>query len=407
MHNTRRRGYEGGPEEVGAIQLENPHVKRSSSIPFALRWKHENVRIAALVALFTISVTFMFFMLLYGTATKSVALVINGQETVVKTKSWDLEHLLDEQAIAIGEHDRISTHLESKLKHGDRITITTAAPLTVTADGETKTVYTTAQTVGDALKEGNVKLGAEDKITPALDTKLADASAVTIVRVKKETVEEKLPIAFETVKQEDANLLKGKETVVQEGKEGTKVITKERVYENGEMVSENVIGEAVQSDSIKKIVALGTKKPVVALSAPPAQDANAGKVKAAAAQEQSATKEGVPFSYKKMINNVTLTAYSAGPASTGKSAGMPGFGKTFTGTTVTEGRTIAVDPSVVPLGWWVYIEGIGYRRAEDTGSAVKGNKIDVYYDSEAYANKFGLKRGYTVYVIGPKKPTGE
>ncbi|MNP19135.1 Cell wall-binding protein YocH precursor [compost metagenome] len=56
------------------------------------------------------------------------------------------------------------------------------------------------------------------------------------------------------------------------------------------------------------------------------------------------------------------------------------------------------------MGWWVYIEGIGFRRAEDTGSAIKGNKIDVYFDSTSYANKFGTKRGYTVYVIGPKKP---
>jgi 3D (Asp-Asp-Asp) domain-containing protein len=74
---------------------------------------------------------------------------------------------------------------------------------------------------------------------------------------------------------------------------------------------------------------------------------------------------------------------------------------------VKEGRTIAVDKNVIPIGWWVYIEGIGFRRAEDTGGAVKGNKIDVYYESSDYANKFGLKRGYTVYVIGPKKPSSE
>jgi 3D (Asp-Asp-Asp) domain-containing protein len=71
---------------------------------------------------------------------------------------------------------------------------------------------------------------------------------------------------------------------------------------------------------------------------------------------------------------------------------------------VTEGRTIAVDPKVIPIGWWVYIEGIGLRRAEDIGSGVKGNKIDVYFDNLDYAKRFGLKRGYKVYIIGKDKP---
>jgi 3D (Asp-Asp-Asp) domain-containing protein len=110
---------------------------------------------------------------------------------------------------------------------------------------------------------------------------------------------------------------------------------------------------------------------------------------------------------KHVMDNVTLTAYSAGVASTGKSKGHPEYGITRSGTRVQEGRTIAVDPRVIPLGWWVYIEGIGLRRAEDTGSAIKGKKIDVYYDSENYADRFGLKRGFTVYVIGPVKPTAD
>lgn len=90
---------------------------------------------------------------------------------------------------------------------------------------------------------------------------------------------------------------------------------------------------------------------------------------------------------------------------TAYSAGEPGIGtRTATGTRVTEGRTIAVDPNVIPLGWWVYIEGIGFRRAEDTGGAIKGNKIDLYYDSVKRANNFGRKSGMKVYVIGPVKP---
>ena len=60
--------------------------------------------------------------------------------------------------------------------------------------------------------------------------------------------------------------------------------------------------------------------------------------------------------------------------------GMNGKGITATGTKVQAGRTIAVDPRVIPYGTRVYIEGIGYRVAEDCGGAVKGKHIDLYVD---------------------------
>jgi uncharacterized protein YabE (DUF348 family)/3D (Asp-Asp-Asp) domain-containing protein len=381
-----------------AIQIEEPHVKRSSSMSFALRWKHENMRMAALVAVLAFTLTFMFFMLLYGTATKRVSVVVNGQETIVDTKQWDLKHLLDEKAITIGEHDRISTDLGAKVKNGDRITIETASPIRLTADGETKTLYTTQKTVSSALQDLNITLGQEDKIFPSLDTPVSGAAEIKIVRVNKQVEEQNLPIAFSTVTKQDASLLKGKEQTVQDGKEGVKVIKTEKVFEDGKLVSQNIINETVQAESVNKVVAVGSKNPVVTLSA--AADSTSPKA-------DTVTKGGIPFTYKQILNNVTITAYAAGVSSTGKSKGDSGYGVTYTGTTVQEGRTIAVDKNVIPLGWWVYIEGIGYRRAEDTGSAVKGNHIDVYYDSDAYADRFGVKRGYTVYVIGPKKPTAE
>ena len=52
---------------------------------------------------------------------------------------------------------------------------------------------------------------------------------------------------------------------------------------------------------------------------------------------------------------------------------------------------IAVDPSVIPLGSKVYVDGYGYAIAADTGGAIKGNKIDIYVNSHAEALAWGVR----------------
>lgn len=70
---------------------------------------------------------------------------------------------------------------------------------------------------------------------------------------------------------------------------------------------------------------------------------------------------------------------------------------TKSGTTPQEGRTIAVDPNVIPLGTEVLIDGKVYI-AEDTGSAIKGNKIDIYLDSHQDAQNYGIQQ-HEVYLV--------
>lgn len=65
-------------------------------------------------------------------------------------------------------------------------------------------------------------------------------------------------------------------------------------------------------------------------------------------------------------------------------------GKTASGTTPQAGRTIAVDPNIIPLGSKVLVNGKQYI-AEDTGSAVKGKVVDVYFDSHQQALAWGRK----------------
>ena len=52
---------------------------------------------------------------------------------------------------------------------------------------------------------------------------------------------------------------------------------------------------------------------------------------------------------------------------------------------------IAVDPKVIPLGSKVHVEGYGYAVAADTGGAIKGNKIDVFFPSKQDAINWGRK----------------
>ena len=63
---------------------------------------------------------------------------------------------------------------------------------------------------------------------------------------------------------------------------------------------------------------------------------------------------------------------------------------TYTETVATEGRTIAVDPDVIPLGSTVVIDGHEYI-AEDIGAAIQGNRIDIFMNSHEAALVEGIK----------------
>jgi 3D (Asp-Asp-Asp) domain-containing protein len=100
----------------------------------------------------------------------------------------------------------------------------------------------------------------------------------------------------------------------------------------------------------------------------------------------------------------TLTAYTAGMESTGKRPSDPAYGVTYSGSSALEGRTIAVDPGVIPIGANVFIDGIGVRTAEDIGSAIRGARIDVFMNDLGEAKQFGVKKNVLVYVLSKSEP---
>lgn len=119
---------------------------------------------------------------------------------------------------------------------------------------------------------------------------------------------------------------------------------------------------------------------------PVQEEAQAQEETAAAQQETAPVQEETETEQKaegKTIS-VTATAYTA------DCAGCSGI--TATGVNLKNDRNakvIAVDPSVIPLGSKVYVEGYGYATAADTGGAIKGNKIDIHVPSTQEALNWG------------------
>ena len=107
-------------------------------------------------------------------------------------------------------------------------------------------------------------------------------------------------------------------------------------------------------------------------------------------QESSVNGDSQDFSYSKVMT-VTATAYSR------NEAGLSN--KTASGIDLSQTpNVIAVDRNVIPLGTKVYVEGYGYAVAGDTGGAIKGNKIDVHFDSVSRCYEWGRKT-VKLYVL--------
>lgn len=103
-------------------------------------------------------------------------------------------------------------------------------------------------------------------------------------------------------------------------------------------------------------------------------------------QQEQQQNQNTNTSGMKYLGKFKLTAYCNCKKCCGKWSGGP----TASGKMPKAGRTIAVDPKVIPLGSKVVINGKTYT-AEDTGSAIKNKRIDVYFDSHKAALNFGVQ----------------
>ena len=254
--------------------------------------------------------------------------------------------------------------------------------ITLVVKGKETEISTLKSNVEDVLAEQNVKYDENDIISIPLDQKISDGDKIEVIDVTEKTVKEDKEVPFEVSVVEDKNLLKGNTKVEVEGQPGSNELLYKVTYHNGKQVEKKFIEETVVTKPVDKIIKKGSK---VELQVASSRGESTRVNHTSYSNNSSKVNSSSSNSNRKHIS-VVATAYT-------------GHSITSTGTTPKWG-TIAVDPSVIPYGTKVYIPQFGKTFiAEDCGSAIKGNKIDIYMNDEVSVKNWGRKT-IDIYIVG-------
>lgn len=322
--------------------------------------------VVALFMLFTVSIAAT------QSSAKIITIVDDNQVAHYETEAQNVQELLKQLDITLGEKDVIEPMLETEITDNMKITIDRWRPtVKVSVNGQSKTQKTKAQTVEEFLKTLGVNLQEGDQVNPSGETAITDGLEIEVKtkEVKKET--EDRPMEYSTRVVETEEMVYGETKVSQQGKNGLKTVTVEREYLGGELVNENVLDVVVKEEPVEEVVLKGTYK----------------------VNSVTDVFSGESYAYTK-VYEMEATAYTISDDGWGN--------RTASGMTTFVGM-VAVDPNVIPLGTKLYIEGYGIAIAGDTGGAIKGNIVDLFFNSNSECYEFGRKHGLKVYILEDQK----
>ena len=184
----------------------------------------------------------------------------NGGKVEIKAKKGTVREVLIANDIPFGADDRVEPGLDTKVNGGETINIYKAHEITIVDGGTTTVRKTTYKKVGDILKELNITLGENDRVTPDLNKEVATVDTIKIVRDGKATEVKKEEIKFETKEEKDDSKYVDEKVTKVEGKNGEKEVTYNVVRENGKEISREVVSEKVLTEATAKVVVVGTKQ---------------------------------------------------------------------------------------------------------------------------------------------------
>ncbi len=314
--------------------------------------------------------------------TKYVTLDDDGYRVEITTFDETVDDLLKRYDITLGPGDEIHPAPEETLSQETIIKITRAMSTFVVADGREQVVYLTRGNVSNVLEKAGVKVRVQDSVSYPLHQGIAPEMRIVVTRMDEQIIIETEALPYQVVAKTNSRLDEGVDKIVQDGKQGElerKILV---VYKDGVEIARQV-EESIVAEPVDHLVEKGTGK-------------------------HFTNSRGLVVRYSN-TKKMSATAYSAHYNSTGKNPGDKYYGVTSSGRKVKPHHTIAAPPNI-PFGTKVYIPELvifwrnrgveisGIFTVEDRGGAIQGNKIDIYFESEAMCRLWG-RRNVSVYFI--------
>lgn len=254
----------------------------------------------------------------FVTLDKSVTVSVDGREHQVRSFARTVGDLLDSEDVPFDlTHDMVTPAPGTKLSDGETVQVRYGRPVLLTVDGETRTVWTTAATVAEALltlgvrsdgayvsasrsrrisrggtaldvrmphhltfladgtrhevtttaltlrsalEEAGVRLRTQDRVSTNLAARPFDEQVVAVTRVDGKRAVEERPITFDTEKRRSKDLYIGQTEVVTKGKVGIEVRTFRETYLDGKLSSRDLVRKVVSEPPVTEVMLIGTKK---------------------------------------------------------------------------------------------------------------------------------------------------
>lgn len=383
-------------------------MQRSTQHPRRRAWLRRLIVVAVLAAAVGALLSQTVF------AQTSYIITDGDRVTVHRSYSSDPYEVLTEAGIELEEEDTYETGYADGM---NQITVRRMQMVTVINRGAQSVIGTYGETVGSLLTRMGITPGTGDTLSCSSETQTYDGLTIELVHTETRIEEADTVVPYPVNYYEDPELEPEEGIVLVAGQNGLTHVKSEVTYRNGKEVSRVIVQETVKTKPVTQLVIRGVDRTIMEQPADPepaeqaAPAASSGTASGSSSSGSSSsggsrydgsaetsgnvimTSSGESYTYVDVMT-CSATAYTC-----------EGYvGHTYSGTLARVGA-IAVDPTVIPLGTKMYVVSndgqyvYGYCVAEDIGGGIKGNKIDLYFDTYAECWDFGV-RMCTVYILG-------